>query len=187
MTLQEIYLRCGGDKGWGVPEGVHSYIEVYETVLAPYRDKPGHVLEVGVLQGRSIRMWEQYYTQAKVWGIDSTLDPVDRYDLRPFIAEGTHNIRIFSAMDRPPVEEHFSGIQFNVIIDDASHEIGEQMKIYANLKDKLAPGGTYIIEDVADIDAHRSLFENIDPNRKVSILDRRTIRPRFDDVLVIIT
>jgi hypothetical protein len=44
-----------------------------------------------------------------------------------------------------------------------------------------------VIEDVADIDAHRSSFENLDPTKHIQIYDRRNIKGRFDDVLVVLT
>jgi SAM-dependent methyltransferase len=186
-SLAEIYApysspQCHGDKGT-----VHSYIEVYDRLLASFRAKPGlNILEVGILNGSSLRMWEEYFNLATVYGIDSSYTPLDMADLRTMIAEGTHHIRILDATNCQQVAEHFGDVTFDVIIEDASHILEDQLCIYANFKDKMAPGGLYIIEDVADLDTVRPLFENIDPRRKVEVMDRRSIKNRFDDVLVLI-
>lgn len=170
-----------GDKGT-----VHSYIEVYEELFAPYRATTGNFLEIGVLAGSSIRMWTDYFNAAKVFGVDIDERPLGGlFDLRPMIKEG-FNLLFFDATLPEEVERHFQDMRFDVIIDDASHQFSHQMDNYRNLKSHLSKGGLYVIEDVADIDTHRAAFENIDPEKHVQILDRRKIKNRFDDVLVVI-
>jgi hypothetical protein len=44
-----------------------------------------------------------------------------------------------------------------------------------------------VVEDVADIDAHRSMFESMDSTKNIKIYDRRHLKNRFDDVLVVLT
>jgi cephalosporin hydroxylase len=59
-TLREIYNSykhlpvC--DKGT-----THSYIEKYEEILAPYRDRPITLVEIGVESGGSLAMWAEYF------------------------------------------------------------------------------------------------------------------------------
>jgi hypothetical protein len=185
-TLSDIYAslaRSGikSDKG-----DVHSYLPVYETLLAPYR--PGcKLLEIGLFKGDSMRLWEAYFPCGEIHGIDLCDQPIDGMaDLRPMIAEGTHNIILMNANDPVQVEQHFGTSKFDVIIEDSSHAESEQLSIYRNFRDKLAPGGMYVIEDVQDIDHSRATFEGIDPERSVEILDRRHIKGRYDDVLVVI-
>jgi SAM-dependent methyltransferase len=180
-SLADLFRKYGGDKG-----SIHSYIDVYEELLAPYRSLPGNVLEIGVFAGNSLRMWEEYFTGAVVWGVDLCEQPLGMVDLRPLIAEGTHKLAFFDAVNQAQASENFQGMTFNVIIEDAGHHIDSQLAIYRNFRDKLAPGGLYIIEDVADLDRDRAKLEAIDPQRQVRILDRRCVKWRFDDVLVVI-
>lgn len=187
-TLAEIYEDFKGPACYGDKGTVHSYIEVYEQLLAPFRETAQHVLEIGALAGHSIRMWEHYFVRAAVHGVDISTRPVGgRFDLEPMIAEGTHHIHIFDATVAEQVEAHFQGIMFEVIIDDASHVFEHQMAMYANLRTHLSPGGIYIIEDIEDIDRRRAAFEQIDASKSVKIMDRRGIKGRFDDVLVVIS
>ncbi len=186
-TLAEIYEHYKGPASYGDKGTIHSYIEIYEVLLAPYRQSAKLVLEIGVLGGHSIRMWEEYFDRAEVHGVDVSLKPLDMFDLTPMIAEQTHHISIFDATSPAQVEKHFNGKRFDVIIEDASHEFEHQMAIYANFKTHLNPGGLYIIEDIADLDRHRLDFERIDVNKTVRIIDCRHVKNRFDDVLVVIS
>lgn len=186
MTLQEIYneLKAQGhesDKG-----SVHSYVPVYEEILAPYRETAKNILEIGLLSGASLRMWERYFS-GNVYGIDCDLKPIGgRYDLQPIINEGTHKIIIGDAEDPAVIEQHFKGIKFNVIIEDANHSIEQQIKLYENFKPYLADGGIYIIEDIQNIDAPEGIIKSIDKNKQLCVYDLRHIKQRYDDVLITI-
>lgn len=185
MNLEEIYQRnrVGDfpDKGT-----IHSYIEVYEEILRPYRETAKNILEIGILGGASLKMWEQYFT-GKVYGIDCVDQPVGGlFDLRPMIESGKHNILIMDATNEEQIEKNFKDIIFDVIIDDGSHAIEHQLASYEYFKPHLSKTGIYIIEDIQDIDKYRILFEHLDEERTIKILDRRIIKNRYDDVLVII-
>ena len=188
-TLAEIYAKYQGpDCHTGSDKGtIHGYIPVYERLLAPHRDTPLPVVEIGIMTGHSLRMWEEFFHRSKVHGIDLNDHPHDIADLRPMIAEGTHNIHLFDATNRELTDAAFGKTLFEVIIDDASHSLEQQLLIYRNFKDRLAPGGIYIIEDVENLDRDRAVLENITHTRKVEILDLRPVKQRFDDVLVVIT
>lgn len=188
-TLAEIYqkyaapdARSGCDKG-----SVHSYIDSYAKLLAPYRETADRMLEIGIMGGHSLRMWEEFFEGVYVHGADLNDQPFGGMaDLRPMIAEGRHSIHLFDATDPAQVEKHFSGMLFDVIIEDANHDLASQLAIYKNFRPHLAPGAIYIIEDVENIDRDRAAFEQIDPERRVQILDLRHCKKRFDDVLVVI-
>lgn len=182
--LQQIWdeMPDKTDKG-----NVHSYLPVYEEILSPYREKAERVLEIGIFNGVSMKLWEEYFTKAKVHGADCHEQPYGGLgDLRPMIAEGNHLIHIMDATSEIDIQREFKGMLFDVIIDDGNHNIVSQLRSYELLSKFIADGGVYIIEDIENIDETKELFENIDSTKKVTILDRRDIKSRFDDVLVII-
>lgn len=181
-TLAEIYKRVCVDAGLFCDRGtVHSYIDIYETLLAPYRDTAKRVLEIGVLDGGGLLMFEQYFKIAQVRGIDCSFTPLDKYDLRPLIDQG-HLINILDAANKRKVGEYTQdGIQFDLVIEDASHALEQQLQIFENFKPHLSPGALYIIEDIADLDKDRHEFES----RGFEIIDRRKVQGRFDDVIAI--
>lgn len=184
-TLAEIYPKYSGPASHGDKGTVHSYIEVYERILAPYRYAIT-AIEIGILNGDSLRMWEEFFVQSHVIGVDLNDHPLDMADLKPMIAEHRHDIRLFDASNAEEVERNVGGMTFDVVIEDATHALEQQLAIYQNFRHRLAPDGIYIIEDVDEIDKVRPVFEKIDPLRKVEIIDRRSVKGRFDDVLVVI-
>ncbi len=186
--LKEIWeeLRKIGhetDKG-----SVHSYLEIYADLFKDKRDTANNVLEIGLFNGASLRMWEKYFTKAVVYGVDCHETPCGGLgDLRPMIAERSHNIILMDATSEGDTSRHFAGMKFDVIIDDASHYMPYQLETYHILKNYMAEGGIYIIEDIQDLEPHRAAFEALAVNGKtVEIIDRRKIKDRYDDVLVVI-
>ena len=177
-TLSDIWFEVPmkSDKG-----NVHSYLPVYEEILAPYRNKAKNILEIGLFNGASLLMWEQYFS-GKVFGVDCDVKPHGGMaDLTELIESGKHNIWIMDAEDPAQLEKWFKGIKFDVVIEDAAHHIEQQINIYHNMKPYLAEGSIYVVEDVQDLDKTRHLFWP-----EGEIVDLRKVKHRYDDVLIII-
>lgn len=182
-TLQQIWdeLPLKTDKG-----DIHSYLSVYEEILAPYRAAGGSVLEIGIFNGASLLLWEKYFS-GQVYGIDCSDQPHGGLaDLRPLINEDGHNIIIMDAENPADVENMVTG-KFSIIIEDAGHHLSQQLKMYDVWKHYLEENSLYIIEDIQDVDGTREIFEKIDPEKQVTIIDRRHINGRYDDCLVVIS
>jgi hypothetical protein len=155
--LQQIWdeLPYKSDKG-----DIHSYVSVYDEILAPYRTTAKNILEIGLFNGDSLLMWEQYFA-GRVYGVDCSETPHGGMaDLRPLINKGTHDIFILDAENPNEVEKYFKDIKFDVIIEDAGHDVNQQARIYERFKPYIQEGGIYIIEDIQDIDKHKWFFEN---------------------------
>lgn len=182
--LQQIWQEAKAigkqsDKG-----DIHSYIEVYEHILAPYQNCK-KVLEIGLFNGHSLLMWEKYFT-GEVYGIDCSETPHDGMaDLRPLLK--SHNISIMDACDKKQVKAVFKDFKFDVVIDDASHDLSQQLALYEVFKPYLNKGSIYIIEDIQDLDANEGIFRNMDDEKEITIVDNRSVKNRYDDALVIIT
>jgi cephalosporin hydroxylase len=184
-TLQEIYQNhLQSDKGT-----FHSYIEVYERIFSSLRLAAKKVLEIGIAGGASLQMFEEYFQGAEVYGVDARIKPTGPFgncDLTELIETGMHRIRILNAKVKAQVELHFKGVEFDVIIDDASHDLESQLTVYSNFKDKLSANGLYVIEDVYELEQRRASYERMDPEKNVTIYDLRPIKHRVDDVLVVL-
>jgi hypothetical protein len=132
-----------------MPEGhkwTH-YFETYETVFGSRRDRPMRVLEIGVFQGASLRLWKSYFRHAKTCLVGVDIDPAcARYDAP---SEEIH-IRIGSQADREflaRVVKEFG--PFDLIIDDGSHHSTHMIETFnclyaAGLNDD----GIYFVEDL---------------------------------------
>lgn len=133
-TLQAIGARFGTDKG-----REHSYLDCYAELLAPLRDRPITLLEIGVDEGRSMRMWLTYFERAEIYGIDIAPMPklaTNRLTLLPIDQTDANRLSRFDASS------------FDVIIDDGSHNPQHQLLTCHYLWHALAPGGLYFVEDV---------------------------------------
>lgn len=172
ICLRHTVPSMGTDKNT-----THSYLEVYAEILEKYRDT-GNILEIGAAHGMSMRMWREYFTNGIVSGIDHLVED----NIQPLLNDPRYKIVIDNAAS-DSILEYFKGDKFDVIIDDGSHKIGDQLKSFDMFKNLMNPGGLYIIEDIEDIDSTRDLF--LSKHENCEIIDRRHIKDRFDDVLVI--
>ena len=170
-SLLEIYsqdtsLDAHGDKGTA-----HSYIEhYYENAFKPYRDKDITLLEIGIAQGQSLRMWREYFTNARIIGYDIRDNGVQCPGCELVYKDAT-NSNSFNEINN-----------LDIVIDDGSHLFGQQLQSFNILFDKLKSGGLYVIEDVQEIDAVKEQFLSLNPN--VQIFDFRSIKNRKDDIII---
>lgn len=132
-SLNEIGVECKTDKS----TITHCYLDNYERHLSKWRDQEITILEIGVAGGASIKMWREYFTKAKVYGIDNNPDCAG-----DGIFIGDHNDTNFMA-------NTLAEIGFcDLVIDDGSH-VGHDMKhlfkrIFTTM---VKSGGLYIVED----------------------------------------
>jgi hypothetical protein len=175
-SLNEIYLNYQSPEGHGDKGTAHTYINEYEKLLGRYREN-STVLEIGICRGESLKMWDEYFINSKVYGIDIT----DQY-IKDLIDENKYNIIIGNACSKDILKQ-LNNLTFDVIIDDGSHLIGDQINSFNILKNVMNPNGIYIIEDVNNLDSSINRYKELHNN--VEIIDNRHIKNRVDDVLVI--
>ena len=118
----------------------HNYLDKYEHFLKGFRNREFTLLELGVFDGASERMWRDYFPKAQVIGVD--------IDSRCKEYEG-ERIGIDIA-DLGKIEElkRLREYRPTIIIDDASHLWSHQINALLVLFDVLPSGGIYIIEDM---------------------------------------
>jgi hypothetical protein len=139
--LQAIGESCGTDKA----DRLHAfagetYLDVYERYLAPLRDEPIGLLEIGVNEGASLRMWKKYFSLADIYGID----------INPECAKlkGEFKIAIGNQKDSEFLNTCFPGWSFDVIVDDGAHINTLTLLAFCGLWPRLNQGGLYIFEDM---------------------------------------
>ncbi|WP_188607744.1 class I SAM-dependent methyltransferase [Chelatococcus reniformis] len=147
MTLTELADRHGTDKGTDPGDfgEAHHYTEIYERFLEPLRDRPLRVIEIGVWKGGSLRMWEDYLPNATIVGIEKTPDLIEHRFERATIAIGDATDRQF--LDA--VVDRFAEREVDVVIDDGSHVLEDQIVVFEHVMQRLAMGGLYFVEDIA--------------------------------------
>lgn len=158
---------------------LHSYIEVYSELFAPYRETATAILEIGVRYGGSLRAWRDYFQIAQIFGVDSGEEdelwtPVNSKRIHVLGGDST-SINI-----REKLEDYGP---FQIVIDDGSHKIQDQFKTFKNLMPLLDKNWLYIIEDLETIENAEMLQSAIGGR----VIDRRHIKNRHDDILWVFT
>lgn len=142
MQLNEFHRSDKGDPAH--TKFGKTYLDVMEPYFAPIRDTATSILEIGVKKGRSLRLWKEYFSKAKIEGIDFNPECIS-------YAEDRIDILIASQNDAGIIEPWAKEIgPFDIIIDDGSHVNNLTIASYEILFKHLKPGGLYIIEDLAN-------------------------------------
>ncbi len=173
-TLQEIYdyiLTKGNNTDKGT---THSYIDSYAKLFEPYRHLSINLFEIGIDFGWGLSLWRKYFDKATIYGIDNRNVLQYNKDIH-VVFDDANKIET--------VSKYYSNIEFDIIIDDASHEISTQCLRFPIYFSKLKSNGIYVIEDVQSIDNEGHLLTSLD--KSAEIIDLRKIKNRYDDVMVI--
>ena len=146
--LCELAEKYGTDKAGG------GYTAFYHLLLGAHRERIRSVLELGIgttgamqhvpgyKPGASLRMWEEYFPNASITGMD--------IETSGLVSSG--RVQIVQGDERRSTDlvnaALWAGLP-DVIVDDAIHESDAQVFAANTLMQYVAPGGFYIIEDVA--------------------------------------
>ena len=189
MKLQDIHTDFKTDKGTD-----HTYIPVYDRLFESIRTRRNNILEIGVLLGGSLKMWHTYFENSEVYGVDDFSQyegfqgvPVQGADVIKDLARYPRvHLKVFDSNNPIKAREQLGNLKFEVIIDDASHSLANQLGNVATYLPYVAKGGLYIIEDI-QCDHYASILcaeiERLSPMQAFNI--PLNIRYRADDRLVI--
>ena len=179
--LCKLAMKYGTDKCplWNDGTG-HAYTPFYDRELS-IRPAPRRMLEIGICSntkcgsGPSLRMWADYFPDCQIHGIDNC----------PWVMLNWHRIHS-TLLDQSKPEEWDRFLTwaptFDLIIDDGSHLVEDQVLSANKLMPLLAPAGLYIIEDVQH-GTKEEIQSKLIRNSEVVELD---IHRRGDDRLIII-
>jgi tetratricopeptide (TPR) repeat protein len=135
--LDELGIRHGTDKS----SLQHDYLAKYERLFEPWRDASIALLEIGVFEGASLAMWEQYFGQATVIGVD--IQPRCRaYE------GGRRRVEIASQADTEAMASLGAKYRPTIVIDDGSHRADHILLSFRALFPHVQPGGVYVVEDM---------------------------------------
>jgi trans-aconitate methyltransferase len=134
--LSELARKYGTDKMLGA----HGYTPIYDAFFHERRDLVRKVLEVGIFEGASLKMWHDYFPNADIWGID-----VSAQGVRNFVEGDWHRVHfIIGDVKTVQIPEK----DFDLIVDDGSHEGLDVVTAYHRLAPLVRPDGVYVIEDL---------------------------------------
>ena len=120
---------------YGTDKLGHGYISHYAIHLPSH---PRSLLEIGCLEGASLRMWKEYFPNTKIGTLDLFMEYPEPTDIEGLITyKGSQN----DGYNMPRIR----GENWEVIIDDGSHNSRDQLVSFNLLAQ---PGTLYIIEDL---------------------------------------
>ncbi|MBZ9566655.1 class I SAM-dependent methyltransferase [Modicisalibacter tunisiensis] len=140
-TLTECYKAHDGrvsDK-WSL------YLDEYERLFAPIRNKPIHLLEIGVQNGGSLEIWGEYFPQAqKIVGCDINPACAQLNYRKPTI-----NVVIGDVNKDDTLAQVFKHAeQYDIVIDDGSHTSQDIIHTFCTLLPHVKQGGLFVAEDL---------------------------------------
>jgi cephalosporin hydroxylase len=179
-------MRRLGELGYATDKGDafhrfagESFLDVYERYFAPWRHRPVTLLEIGVHQGESLRMWREFFPFGRIFGLD--IDPACK------VHEGDRIHVEIGSQDDPEALERLvrrTG-PLSAVIDDGSHVNTLTLASLRWLFPHVAPGGLYAIEDLhcsyEDLRPVVAAWPGMQHNRP---LDYRNDRRRLDAALL---
>lgn len=180
MSLVEIVDNSRTDKNT-----VHSYLPLYQQLLIKKKETARNVLEVGICNGGSIKLWNDFFTNATVYG----LDIMHMNDLWEEI-KNNEKIKLYTSTDAYNKEcftTNFlnKNIKFDFMLDDGPHTLDSMkqfIRLYSNV---MTDDGILIIEDVQSYDWIDILKREVPNHLKsfIKIYDLRSNKNRYDDIV----
>jgi SAM-dependent methyltransferase len=144
QSLRELFLSHSGRD---IYKWEH-YFDIYDRHCAALRGNRPVVLEIGVMRGGSLQLWQRYFGEGtSVHGVD--INP----RCREFAEQG---IQVHIGDQGDP--DFLSGLgeevgPFDLVVDDGSHRMEHQTLTMQKLWPQVKNGGFYICEDT-----HTSYF-----------------------------
>lgn len=135
-----VYLR-NNKEGRLINRWLH-YFDIFHRHFAKFRHQPITMIEIGIFNGGSLRMWRDYFgPQAKIVGVD--INP----ECAQFAEEGI-DVVIGDQADRDFLRSLAAKYpDVAVLVDDGGHRMHQQITTLEELYPRLRPDGVYLCED----------------------------------------
>jgi hypothetical protein len=133
---------------YGTEKVSQGFCTFYDRHLRAKRKRVAKVLEIGILGGSSLYMWRDYFPNAVVHGMDLgpvKLDSTDR--ITTYVGDQEDRATLLRIVED-------AGTDFDLIIDDGGHTMGQQQTSLGFLFPHVRPGGYYVVEGL-----HTSFFQ----------------------------
>ncbi len=124
----------------------HAYTAIYNLLFSNIRYKDIKLGELGILDNNSMLSWREFFPNAKLYGFewfDERLDKAidDNIDCT-YIKMNVKDVNSISE------GLSISGSNFDILIEDSTHQFEDQIKFINEAYKHLNPGGILIIEDI---------------------------------------
>jgi hypothetical protein len=159
--LSQLAFKHNTDKN----PNAHNFTPIYNSILKNMINDKFNFLEIGVFYGSSIKMWNDYFKNAIIYGADTFKgkqgngqyfnNPEYFYNEWLMNKNTLYNRVELINLDQSSIDELINfvnfcksnNIKFKVILDDGSHLMRDQQITFYYLFQLLDDNGIFIIED----------------------------------------
>lgn len=128
----------------------HPYTAIYSLLFAPYKYTPVVFCEIGIGTTRSLHVWSRYFEspETKIVGFDIGTELVDivRQMNIPHVTSAWMDV---TKSDSIAAALRDVGKPIDVLLDDSSHALVDQVRIIEQGLPFVKSGGLIIVEDVS--------------------------------------
>jgi predicted O-methyltransferase YrrM len=127
----------------------HPYTAVYSLLFSQYKYRPVRFVEIGIAAGSSVRMWRSFFQgePSPIYAFDRDQNFIDH--LLQFRLPGVFaGLMDVSNQDSVRSALAATGGDLDIVLDDSSHTLSDQIKIIHAAIPFVKPGGMIVIEDV---------------------------------------
>ena len=183
MSLEQIVDNSRTDKNT-----THSYLPLYQDLLISKKETAKNVLEIGIYNGGSIKLWSDFFTNANVYG----LDIMNMNDVWEDI-KNKEKIILHTSSDAYNNDFFITNflnknIKCDFMLDDGPHSLDSMKQFIILYSQIMTDDGILIIEDVQSWDWIDLLKNTVPEHLKqyIKIYDLRPNKNRYDDIIFII-
>jgi len=183
MSLEDLADNNRTDKNT-----THSYLPLYQKLLVKKKETAKNVLEVGIQNGGSIKLWHDFFINANVYGLD--IEHIDSKNINVTDIVNNEKIILHTSCDAYNKEFFYNNflnknIKFDFILDDGPHTLQTMVEFIYYYSQLMTDDGILIIEDVQSWDWISILISEVPENLKefIKVYDLRDIKGRYDDIV----
>jgi hypothetical protein len=170
-TLDKLAKSFGTDKS----SDNHNYCVKYEKYLPFNRYDNLNILEIGVLDGKSLLTWKDYYYRSNILGVDINPDCKKYEEERIKVEIGSQADNVF-LLD---IMREYG--PFDMILDDGSHMSSHMIYSFEHLFQSVKSGGGYLNPGSA-VEYFKRLSDDVN-FRGLMNFDYSNVHARREDVL----
>jgi len=178
MTLEQMIDTTRSDKS-----NRHSYVGLYQNLLIDKKNTAQNILEIGICDGGSIKLWHDFFPLATIHGVDIIGDHMIWNELKdkPYF-------KIYASTDGYDpefVEREFANKKFDMILDDGPHTLESMLSFIELYADLITDDGLLMIEDIQSWDWIEDLKDKVPEHLKpyMKAYDLRPNKGRYDDIV----
>jgi predicted O-methyltransferase YrrM len=126
----------------------HPYTLFYDNLFRRQKESSLKIAELGILDGSSLRMWQEYFTNATINGFEYNMNFVNQF--KQLHNNDRISLSYTNVNSKESIETSFidANSTYDIIIEDTTHQFEDQIRVIEVAYQYLNPGGILIIEDI---------------------------------------